>query len=708
MNQEASTKKPIDSIIEGVVSWTLTVLAFLLPIFFLPTTANFYDPNKYLLVIIATFIVTLAWSVKVILNKNARFTSSPFTLPLFLLALVYLISALISQPNRVEAFMGRGLLIPLLTLLFIASTSVLSSRKVVNKVLYASIGSATLLSFVAIFQSIGGSVSSLLNSAWGTTIPETLAFSPAGSPLALLTYIIPVFLASLLIAFTRNEGVEKIALFLLSAVMLGAIVTNSLFVAPGKDNSPVILPFSTGYSIALETLKQPLKTALFGYGPEGYLNAFTKIRPAATNQAETWNLRFTTSSNELFTIITTVGALGMIAWVLLVRRIAVSFSKPSATIELKIIKLVTMALVLMQLLLPTNLVLLASTFLFLTLWVVEIKARSSRAIKDISLGLMEATKLRPSEAQDLDGEKLNQSKFISYAFVIPLIVTVVAVSYFTQRAYAAETMFRKSLVAAAANDGTGTYELQRQAISKNPYVGGYHRTYAVTNLQLASAIAAQGDEISDQDRSNIAQLIQQAIREAKAAVSLDPQKTANWETLANVYRNLINVADNAEQWTVASYVQAISTDPLNPRLRLELGGIYYRLGQMDQAIRLFQQATELKPDWANAYYNLSAAYKEKGELQNALANMQVAVSLVEPDSADATRAQEELESLRQILNIDAPEGEEAPAQGQLNEPQPLPEPIQEPIELPEDSGPNNTEVDVQTQTQEAPEPNPEQ
>lgn len=591
--------------------------------------------------------------------------------------------------------MGRGLLIPLLSILFIGSTSILSTKKIVNKVLYASISSATLLSFTAIFQSLGGSVSTLLNNLFGTTIPDTLAFSPAGSPLALLTYIIPVFLASLLIAFTRKEGLEKIALFLLSAVMLGGVVINAIFVAPGTDNSPLILPIKTGYSIAIETLKQPLKTALFGYGPEGFLNAYTHIKPASANTLETWSIRYSTSSNELFTIVTTVGALGLFAWIFLIKQVLKSFNQASATNELKIIKLITMALFLMQLLLPSNILILASTYLFLILWATELKDRSSRAVKDISLGLMEVERLRPGEIQTLEGEKLNQSQFVSFAIIIPLLVGVVFLSYFTKRAYSAEMFFRKSLVATLQNDGTNTYEYQRQAIQQNPYVGGYHRTYAITNLQLASAISAQGEELSDQDRDNVAQLIQQAIREAKAAVSLDSQKTANWETLANVYRNLVNVADNADQWTIASYVEAIGTDPLNPRLRLELGGIYYRLGQFDQAIRLFQQATELKTDWANAYYNLAAAHKEKGELEIAYANLKLAVSLVEPGTVDATTAQEELEALEAQLGL-SQEGtaETEEVQGQLNQPAPLPEPIAEPIELPEDSGPDSTDVEI--------------
>jgi tetratricopeptide (TPR) repeat protein len=285
-----------------------------------------------------------------------------------------------------------------------------------------------------------------------------------------------------------------------------------------------------------------------------------------------------------------------------------------------------------------------------------------------------------------------------------MAILMIALAYYTTRVYAAEVAFANSLRAAQQNDGNQTYQLQQLAIRRNPRVSAYHRTYALTNLNLANAIAAQG-ELSDQDRANIAQLIQQSIREAKNAVSLDQRNAANWETLATIYRNLINVAQNSEQWTIASYLQAIQTDPINPRLRLELGGVYFGLTQYDQAIRLFQQATELKPDWANAYFNLAMAHKEKNELQLALVNMQQVVQLLDPESPDMARAQEELNELREALNI-ATEPTGGQPTGDLTQPAPLPSPLPDgEIELPEDSGPEDAgDQEVEVGEEEAVEP----
>lgn len=48
------------------------------------------------------------------------------------------------------------------------------------------------------------------------------------------------------------------------------------------------------------------------------------------------------------------------------------------------------------------------------------------------------------------------------------------------------------------------------------------------------------------------------------------------------------------------------------------------------AIRFFTDAINLKPDFANGYYNLSVALRDKGDLSNALVTAQKVVDLVEP------------------------------------------------------------------------------
>jgi len=106
-------------------------------------------------------------------------------------------------------------------------------------------------------------------------------------------------------------------------------------------------------------------------------------------------------------------------------------------------------------------------------------------------------------------------------------------------------------------------------------------------------------------------------------------------------------AQGADVFTIQAYSQAIALDPVNPLLRVSLGGTYYALGNYDSAIDAFKLAVIAKPDLANAHYNLAAAYREKGETQKAIDEIKTVLSLVPQDSNDYKVAQSELERLEE-------------------------------------------------------------
>jgi tetratricopeptide (TPR) repeat protein len=659
------------------------VFIFLFPLIVLPTTPNFFETNKLAFTVVIASLTTIVWAAHIITQKKLEITLTPFTLPLLTLGLVYLISSFFAAANTPDALAGRGIFIPALIILSFIVTNVVKNKRFIHQALYALIASATLLSFVSIFQSLGFGLSGLINRLAGTQLPDTLAFTPAGSPIALISFLTPIAAIALILAFTKKDMLEKVVLFLLSAVIAAGLVLVIAYSLPGKDTAPVFLPHRYGYAIALETLKDT-GTALLGYGPEQFPNAYNRNRQATINTTDFWNVRFTASSNELFHTITVTGFLGLAAFLWL----AVSGSKAlrsgQSTLLDRLFKVIAVALFLLMLLIPATYLHLFTFIMLLSLWSIYLKASHDRAAKVLDLNLDSIRFVRAgSEAAERQPVPI-----LPFAVAIPAILISLGMLYYTGRAYYAETIFKRSLDAATQNDGVATYDLQRQAILTNPYSSRYHRAYSATNLALANSIAGK-EELTDEDRANISQLIQQSIREAKAAVALDPANSQNWENLTFVYRSLINVAQNADSWTVASLAQAIQNDPVNPRLRLELGGIYYALQRYDQAIRLYQQAAELKPDWANAYYNLSAAHQQKSEFAQAFDYMRQVLRLVPQDSADYARAQEELEALAEKLNV--PQAEQVPPPtGELeaaDAPIPTPNPEGAQVELPEESGP---------------------
>jgi tetratricopeptide (TPR) repeat protein len=86
------------------------------------------------------------------------------------------------------------------------------------------------------------------------------------------------------------------------------------------------------------------------------------------------------------------------------------------------------------------------------------------------------------------------------------------------------------------------------------------------------------------------------------------------------------------------------------------------------AIRFFDDAVNLKPDYANAYYNLSIALRDKGNLQEAQAVAERVVQLLQTDTEnpDYKVAAEYLKDLKariatgsaQNSQIQAPAGQQ--------------------------------------------------
>jgi tetratricopeptide (TPR) repeat protein len=218
-------------------------------------------------------------------------------------------------------------------------------------------------------------------------------------------------------------------------------------------------------------------------------------------------------------------------------------------------------------------------------------------------------------------------------------------------------------------------------------------------LIIANSLAKKKD-LTNQDRVNIAQAIQSAIREAKTAVILNPYKSSNWEGLASVYKSLLGVADGAEKWSISSYRKSISLDPRNPILRLSLGEVFFGLKDYKQAASQFERAVEIRPSMPNLHYNLAWAYYKDGRIQESVLAMQSALSLInDRESDDYMKASADLEEFKSKL----PNKQEKPNKDTLNpEELKLPSDIKEldqKIELPEDAAPPNINEATQAATQ---------
>jgi tetratricopeptide (TPR) repeat protein len=294
------------------------------------------------------------------------------------------------------------------------------------------------------------------------------------------------------------------------------------------------------------------------------------------------------------------------------------------------------ALMFVQIWLPLTTVTLGLMFILSAMLVLAHRQAGLSTVHESTLDIVAAT-------------STGHSPIFPWVILIIVILVFVPSIYLVSRAYGAETLFQKSLVAASANDGKKTYDTLIETVQANPYRDTYRVAYSQTNMLIANTLASNKD-ISDADRNTVTQLVQQAIREAKNAVALNPTKVTNVENLASIYRNLLNFAQGADAWTIAAYQQAVILDPVNPNLRIALGGVYFAQKNFDEATQIFQTAVDLKPDLANAHYNLAAALREKGQYERALASLNQVMQLIEDkNSSDYQTASAETDELKKKI-----------------------------------------------------------
>ncbi len=658
----------------------VTVFLFLFPIFFLPITREFLIYSKFYLLVFFVLVLFFVSISQFVLTKKFSWTSNPALQSFLLIILAYILSIVLASPNKIQAIFRPqyGLVMILGMMAYYLYASYFFRKSKISPVLTLS-ASGLIASLVAMVMLVDPFKNVTLPAFWGFL--KNTSFNTVGSSIDLLSFLVFVLVGAGLYMFrlkrsnSHRQDEHKGVIVMLSVVM-GAIVLAMAFSVFSIAQSiltngaqVIIPPFNLSWFAAIEVLKSPL-TAVFGVGVDNFSVIFTKVRDINYNVSSLWQVNsFSTSRSTVLHILTEMGLLGLTGFGILF----FSIYRKLGRVRLENAGLFITAAVLLLLLPPS---IMSFFMFFVALALVVADLRNEEKFEEYEMDL---TKLVPAHIG---------LSVIGFLFIGTSI-------YFIGKNFLAEVYFKRSIDAISENSLQKLYDNQRKSVEYNPYNEEFRRNFSQTNLLVANNIAAKGaEQITDADRQTIAQTLQISISEAKSAVALNPGRVTNWQNLATVYRQILNAVQQAPLWTISSYQQAILLDSYNPTLRLELGSVYYLLQQYDQAQRLFEQSVSLKPDWANAHYNLAWAYYQKEMYGQAVQQMQIVTDLLDPAKAeeDYKRAQQDLEMMRERAT-EAIEDEQATnetatdEQSELNLPTPPTATVEPRLELPEDSSP---------------------
>jgi tetratricopeptide (TPR) repeat protein len=689
------------------ISFVIILLILgLTPVLFTPFTTEFFETAKILFLVGSVLILLLLWVFSWVVQDKVVYTKTPLDLPLILLLIVVLLSTFFSDSRYVAVFgnfprlHGSAITWVAYILFYFVAVSHLKSVSQIRTAIYTLLGSATLVALVTLMSYFGAYLPISFAKAANFT-PTGSSFSTAAllllllpvtminfiqskngtmamvsavlSSLFIVTVILiggdsstglgvlasPLYLALyatifLVVYYFRKSNLNKTITLLAIPVILSVLLL-ILGYAPFAQNNPLFqkrvnfpreiqLSFGNSWKVSSAIISN---TPLLGTGPSTFLFNFVNHKPVEFNQTNYWLVRFDTAYNEFLQVFGTLGLLGLLAFVYFaVIVVSLGLHGTRSGDHLLSRSLSVSAIVMVVLLLVH-----ASSPV---LWIVGIAIlamlmdahKSYGKAEELSIGI---------KASKLTDSNLIVGDILPFIIFVPVALFVFWVFWNLFLGISADVNHRLALDSASKN-GLETYNRLRDAERFNNFIDVYHTDLAQTNFALANALAASkgpsqaspAGSLTDSDKQTIQTLLSQSIAEARFAVALSPRNPQNWEILASIYRQISGVAQNALDFSLDAYGHAIQQDPLNPVLRLNVGGIYYSIKNYELATRFFTDAANLKPDYANAYYNLSIALRDKGDLKNAIAVAQQTVTILQanPQSPDYKTASQYLADLQ--------------------------------------------------------------
>ncbi len=673
--------------LDSAITVTLLIIAGVTPLLMFNQTTEFYEIPKLIFLIFTTVLLLGLWVFSWILKGKISISRTPLDLALIFLLLAVIVSAFFS-PTRLISIYGNlprvhasAVAWVMYILLYFLAVSHFRKFKNIKYLLYVLCGTGVVLSIISLL--------SYFQIFLPISFAKSVNFTPTGSSFSTIAYLMMLIPLPILSLVNRNKympfplAAALATLFGTVIVLISSVpyivVLALIFVAcllisrPQQVKSnfkyfvgpavivalfavltylPLTGPFGYFHNLGNNFPKEiqlslPVSwkvtastfrdAPFFGTGPSSYSFNFTSYKPAEFNTLPYWNFSFDTAYNEIFQLLATLGLFGLGAFVV-VLAIVLRASKrnlsfrSSDTVEENEAPVILPALALSAIVAVVLLVLHATTLvsIVMTLFIFAAFMMAQKPIREkvteLSLGIKATT---------------SGGRFDLFPVLVFGLYLVVAVFFLNRavKAVAADYYHRQAL-SQSLKDGSLTYKYLQRAESLNPNVALYRVDMAQTNFALANAIALQKGPteanpqgtLTDNDKQTIQTLLSQAINEGRMAVALSPRSAANWELLGSIYRNITGVAQNALEFSLASYGQAIQRDPLNPALRVNVGGIYYAGKNYPLAVRFFSDAANLKSDYANAYYNLAIAMRDNNDLANSVLVAQQLVNMLSKDT----------------------------------------------------------------------------
>jgi len=642
-----------DSLFKKISLVSVLAVGILSTILVLPITDSFIEHSKFYTLVFGALIVVFLFLVKTLKERALRVSVSPMSASLVLFSVAVLASTFFTADYPVEGLLGLGGVLLSTSVIALLGGNIMP-KNITEKFLYMITGSSVALTVLSILQMVGFGPAQMINKVMGSSIPTSMNFNVAGSSF-IAFQIVGLTLLTVLVHVISTKKLSKYFAVTLPILVIGTgLFAWSLL--PGKETSLLLPSFTASWSVMLDTIRAP-KSALIGAGVSAYRNAFQIFKPAWLNGTETWSVSFSQASSMPLTLVTTMGFLGLGAWVLMALK-SLKFYKNSL-VGSKAVGVFVIISFLLNLALPFNTIMLTLQAIAIACLVANEKHR----LPLLQMQTLKFKMLNKPETLSLGKKQMNIPFYLGTGVAM---VAVLGAGYIVARSLQANVVMAQSSKAIAEENVVSAYELQQKAVALNPYYDVFRRRYSATSALIAVALSNKAD-ITENEKQQVSALLQQSVTEARAATTLDGVDTQNWANLAQVYNNLVGVSEDAINWTVQSYVTAIETNPTDPLVRLDLASVFVGQEAYEQALSVYDQAINLKADLPISHYRrgeMLVLVQTPEALREARLSFQRALVLLPADSEDYVAVNNQISELEKFMeendiSLEAPTEEQA-------------------------------------------------
>ena len=655
----------------------ILALAFLLPIFFIPFLSVPFGETKLFLLATGVFVAVLAWTAARLKSNEISIPKEKFVLPLILLPLIALISSLFSG-NISNSLIGQGvevdtaLMTLILTLSFGVGIYLFHSKDKIIKFYLALTVSALILFLYQMIRLIVGvdflsfdmffvNIANLLGK-WNDvaifagliTLISITTLSTLRPKWLLRVVFYTSLVASLAMLVIVNFSLVWLILGVISFFLFIRSFLEDKFFVHSKDKDELVTPRKSKISgfvlfvLAVSVLfifagptferfignqlgisqiearpswqstmditeKVYSDNALFGAGPNNFTKEWLLHKPANINNTPFWNTDFLFGVGVIPTIFITHGVLSVIAWIIFLALFFWAGIRAFVRLDLK----------------PFDDYLSTSSFFSATfLWLMAIFYVPHVTLLFFAFlfsGIFLAVQVQAGVVKQKTfsfNENL-RAGFIGIALLFVILVVSASGLYVSAQKFASSLYIEKARTQVFAGDIEKAEENINRALlfAKDDLV--YRANSEILLFKFASLINQEG--YTAEIQSQLQAILVQIIESGRSAILIDGRNYQNWDVLGRTYETLIPVGvEGAYDNTRLSYERALSLNPNNPRLALNLARTEVLNGNNDMARSRIAEALAMKNDYTDAIFLLSRIEIEEGRVPEAIASIETA------------------------------------------------------------------------------------